>query len=143
MGAVIAYVDSSVILRIVLGQPDALAEWGSLEAGATSALAEVECLWTLDRLRVQACVGSEEMALRREAVYRILDSLTQVDLDRPVLSRAAQPLPVPLGTLDALHLVSALVWSESSDVSPMFATHDRALGLAARAFGLRVVGVSA
>jgi predicted nucleic acid-binding protein len=140
---VIAYVDSSVILRVVLSQPGALVEWADLEAGATSSLAEVECLRTLDRLCVQTGVGSEEMALRREAAYMVLDSLTRVELDRPVLSRAAQPLPVPLGTLDAIHLASALAWSEESSQTPVFATHDRALGLAARAFGFQVVGVPA
>ena len=139
----IAYVDSSVILRVVLGQPDALEEWGDLEAGATSALAEVECLRTLDRLRLRTGLGGDAMALRREAVFRVLDSLTVVELDRPVLTRAAQPMPTLLGTLDAIHLASALLWAEREAYPPAFATHDRALALAARGFGLRVLGAPA
>jgi hypothetical protein len=49
---VIAYVDSSVVLRVVLGQPGKLAEWKSIVTGVASGLVEVECLRTLDRLRV-------------------------------------------------------------------------------------------
>jgi predicted nucleic acid-binding protein len=48
---VIAYLDSSVILRLVLNEPDPLREWPEVHHGVTSALAEVEVLRTLDRLR--------------------------------------------------------------------------------------------
>lgn len=48
----IAYLDSSVLLRVILGQANALREWSAIEGGVVSALVEVECLRTLDRLRV-------------------------------------------------------------------------------------------
>jgi len=38
---VIAYLDSSVLLRVVLGQRDSLKEWGRVTQGIASALAEV------------------------------------------------------------------------------------------------------
>lgn len=138
----IAYVDSSVLLRIVLRQPGALGEWRRVERGVASALVEVECLRTLDRFRVAAGLSDRELARRREAVYRVLDTLEIVELSRPVLSRAAQPLPTALGTLDALHLATALLWRESRGEELVFATHDAALGLAARASGLPVVGTA-
>jgi hypothetical protein len=65
---VIAYVESSVILRFVLGQPGALRELRSFEAGATSALAEVECLRTLDRLRISEAFADLVIAERRAGV---------------------------------------------------------------------------
>ena len=68
----IAYVDSSVLLRVVLGQRDALKEWGRVTRGVASALAEVECLRTLDRLRVVERHADEAIAERREAVYRLM-----------------------------------------------------------------------
>ena len=40
----IAYVDSSVLLRLLLREPRALREWPQLEWGVTSALTEVEVL---------------------------------------------------------------------------------------------------
>jgi hypothetical protein len=46
----IAYVDSSVLLRVLLGQPNALPEWAGIDTAVGSSLVEVECLRTLDRL---------------------------------------------------------------------------------------------
>jgi predicted nucleic acid-binding protein len=138
---VIAYLDSSVILRVVLGQPDRLGEWSDVVEGVTSALAEVECLRTLDRLRLAENLEDEEIARRREAVFRLLEEMIVIEPGRPILTRAAQPLPTPLGTLDAIHLATALVWRERSSPDIVMATHDGALAMAARASGLLVVGV--
>lgn len=139
----IAYLDSSTILRIVLGQANALKEWRSITQGVASALAEVECLRTLDRLRWGEGLKDAEIAARREAVFRLLEAIEVVELTRPILSRAAQPLPTALGTLDAIHLATALLWKERTRADLVMATHDEGLATASRASGLRVVGVSA
>ncbi|MDO8834955.1 MAG: PIN domain-containing protein, partial [Vicinamibacterales bacterium] len=99
-----AYLDASVLLRIVLRQPDALEEWPRITRGVTSALTQVECLRTLDRLRIAQGVSDADIALRREAVYRLMDAVEVVELTAGVLARASQPMPTTLGTLDALHL---------------------------------------
>lgn len=137
----IAYIESSVVLRLVLGQPGTLREWRALDGGVASALVEVECLRTLDRLRLAEGLRETELARRRETVYRILETLEIVEPTRPVLSRAAQPLPVALGTLDAIHLATALAWREATETVLAFATHDARLGTAARALGLQAIGV--
>lgn len=137
----IAYLDSSVVLRVALGQRGSLREWKAIERGVASALLEVECLRTLDRLRLLEGIAEGEIARRREAVYRIVEALTVIEPTRPILSRAAQPFPVVLGTLDAIHLATALLWRERSDADLVMATHDAALGLAARAVGFRVIGL--
>ena len=137
----IAYLDSSVVLRVVLGQRGSLREWKAIETGVASALLEVECLRTLDRLRLLEGIAEGEIARRREAIYRIVEALTVIEPTRPVLARAAQPFPVVLGTLDAIHLATALMWRERSDADLVMATHDAALGLAARAVGFRVIGL--
>jgi len=136
----IAYLDSSVLLRVVLGQPGALPQWSEIERGVASRLVEVECLRTLDRLRLIAGLDDREIADRREAVYRLLDSLELIELTRPVLARASQPMPVTLGTIDAIHLASALMWGELEGSPLAMATHDQLLATAARASGLRVIG---
>ena len=138
----IAYLDSSVLLRVVLGQPGALKEWRAIRQGVASALVEVECLRTLDRVRLRSGVPDRAIAARREVIFRLLGAIEIVEPSRPVLSRAAQPLPTDLGTLDAIHLATALLWREGTDRDLVMATHDAALGTAARACGLRVVGVS-
>jgi predicted nucleic acid-binding protein len=137
---VIAYLDSSVLLRMVLGQRGRLKEWRSVKEGVVSALAEVECLRTLDRLRLRGAITDQDLAVRREAVYRLLEELEIVEPTRPILARASLPLPTPIGTLDAIHLATSMLWREASSADLVFATHDAALGVAARASGFRVAG---
>ncbi|MEP7326913.1 MAG: type II toxin-antitoxin system VapC family toxin [Gemmatimonadota bacterium] len=137
----IAYLDASVVLRLILGEPEPLPEWSRLEAAVASALSEVECLRTLDRLMRVGSLSVEELAERRTAVYRLFEAVEVVDVARSVLGRAAEPFPTPLGTLDAIHLATALIWRDARSLSPVMATHDRALATAARSVGLEVIGV--
>ena len=67
----IAYLDSSVLLRKVLRQPGSLREWPAVRTGVASALAETECLRTLDRLRLRAGLSDRELARRRQTVFRV------------------------------------------------------------------------
>jgi predicted nucleic acid-binding protein len=137
-----AYLDSSVLLRLVLGQAGALSEWRAVQRGVASALVEVECLRTLDRLRLRERILDTDLAVRRETVYRLLEAVELVEPTRAILTRAAHPLPTELGTLDAIHLATALAWQEREGVDVTMATHDLALATAARASGLRVVGAA-
>lgn len=136
----IAYLDSSILLRVILGQKNRLREWGAIREGVASALAEVECLRTLDRLLVAQRISPQHLSESREAVYRLLGEIDVLEIGRPILARASQPLPTSLGTLDAIHLATALAWREQGRPDLVLATHDGALGLAARACGLTVIG---
>jgi len=129
-------------LRVALRQPDALPEWRQIRQGVSSALITTESLRTLDRLRLRAKLSDEEIANRRAAILRLIASLELVEIDAVVLDRAAQPMPTELGTLDAIHLATALLWKEMSRMDLVMATHDGALGLAAKAHGLAVLGSS-
>jgi len=64
-----------VLLRVVLGQRGRLKEWKSVRDGVASALAEVECLRTLDRLRLRNAIDDDDLSVRREAVYRLLEEI--------------------------------------------------------------------
>ncbi len=139
----IAYLDSSVLLRLVLGEPRRLVEWPRIERGVSSVLAEVECLRTLDRLARSGSLRRAALVDRRADMARLLEGLELVHLSRLVLARAAQPFPVPLGTLDALHLATALLWRETREPALVLATHDEALGAAGRSMGLEVIGCQA
>ena len=135
-----AYLDSSVLLRVLLNEEAPLPEWGVLAGGVTSTLAETEILRSLDRARfANQALDGRALARRREEAYRLLEELELIELSRSILMRAAQPMPTPLGTLDAIHLVSAQAWQEANGLVP-FATHDRALAAAARASGFHVIG---
>lgn len=137
----IAYVDASVLLRFALGQPDVLREWRQIEKGVSSALVRTESLRTLDRLRLRASLPDAEIATRRATVLAVIASLEVVDIGAAILDRAAQPTPTELGTLDAIHLATALLWKQMRGVDLVMATHDEALALGAQAHGMSVVGV--
>lgn len=138
----IAYLDSSALLRLVLREPGALdlAELTSRESIISSELLAVECPRTIDRLRLQGSLSTEEAASRGSVVRDWLEAVDLILLQRPILSRASEPFPTPVGTLDALHLATALVWRDRMRQELVMATHDRGLALAARTFGIEVIG---
>ena len=138
----IAYVDASVLLRVAFAQPDVLPEWPQIQQGVASALVMTESLRTLDRLRLRAKLADLEVAKRRATILALVASLELVDIDAVVLDRAAQPMPTELGTLDAIHLATALFWKEMTRVDLVMATHDAVLALGAQAYGLPVVGAT-
>ena len=136
-----AYIDTSALLRLVLRETGALDELRSCDALVSSELIAVESVRTIDRLRLKGALTIEEAAARSRAVSDWLEAIDLVLLRPPVLSRASEPLPMPLGTLDAVHLATALIWRERVGALPTLATHDTALGLAARTFGFDVRGI--
>lgn len=135
-----AYLDSSVLLRSVLGDGRRLSEWSRIASASTSEITRVECLRVLDRLRITKGMGDRELARRRATMLQLLDGLEMIRLNRAVLARAADAFPTQIRTLDAVHLASALILS-TRERAIRFATHDEELGLAAEAVGFRVIGV--
>jgi predicted nucleic acid-binding protein len=139
--AMIIYLDASIVLRLVLGEPKPLVKRQQYSGAVTSALTEVECLRTLDRMARTGSLSPQEVADRRMACYRLLEEVEVVDISGAVLRRAPEPFPTPLGTLDAIHLSTAIAWRDAREVTLTMATHDKSLAIAARARGLEVVGV--
>jgi predicted nucleic acid-binding protein len=138
---VIAYIDTSALLRVVLREPGALDDLRSYDRLVSSELIVVESARTVDRLRLQGLLTTAEAAARVRAVNDWLEAIDLVLLRPPVLSRASEPMPMPLATLDALHLATALIWRDRMGPVSAMATHDTTLGLAAQAFGFDVRGI--
>ena len=141
----IAFLDSSVVLRIILEQPAPLAEWNDLHEGICSPLLAVECHRTLDRFWRENRLSEAMVAAKREEVNAITARLTRVPLNARVLDAASQPMPAIVAALDALHLVSAVLYrsAQPKDERPIsFATHDSQLATAARALHFEVLGVT-
>ena len=135
----IAYIDASVILRIVLNEPRPLSEWDEIEVGITSEIARVECLRTVERREI-ANIARPNL---RHNILAVLSRIGLLPVTNEVLAMAAGPFPNPLGALDAIHLATAIVHRQSQpkDEPPIrFATHDSALAAAARVADFRVVG---
>lgn len=133
-----AYLDSSVVLRRLLRQPDAIRHWPRWELAVTSELMQVEALRTLDRARLIGWISPAQFSAYVSDLHAIVAGLEEVPVNSIILKRASAPLATPLGTLDAIHLATALLWMEAASEQLVFVTHDRQLTAAARTFGLEV-----
>jgi predicted nucleic acid-binding protein len=125
----VIYLDTSVALAHLLAEdrrpPEAL--WG--QPLVASRLLEYE-LWT--RLNARGLGRSHG-----EAARGLLERLALVELLPNVLARALEPFPVPVRTLDALHLAS-LEFLRQRDRKLELASYDERLVAAGRALGIPI-----
>lgn len=135
-----AYVDSSVLLRLLLGEPGGL-DRSELIAPVTSVIARLECFRTADRLRMTRALDDVQVSELRQALNSELQAIEQLAMTRAVLRVAESPFPTVVRSLDAIHLATALLVRQRDGEELVFATHDVQQSVAARAFGFRVVGV--
>lgn len=123
------YVDTSVLLAGLMAEdrrpPD---EFWSRPL-VSSRLIEYE---TWSRVHSRRLARSHGVAARA-----LLARLALLELAPQVLGRALDPFPVPVRTLDALHLASVWFLAER-DPTLEVATYDRTQAEAASAMGLRV-----
>lgn len=120
------YLDSSVVLAHLRGEdvtpPAEL--WG--ESLVSSRLLTYETLSRLNSLSS----GQHDQELARELLGRV----ATVELVEPVVGRVVDPLPVPVRTLDALHLAT-MAFLREQGLEVRLASYDRRLGSAAKALG--------
>jgi hypothetical protein len=94
----VIYLDTSVALAQLLAEDRAPPSSLWAEPLVASRLLEYE-IWTrLNALRLGRSHGEEARAL--------IQRVALVELAPPVLGRALEPFPIPVRTLDALHLAS-------------------------------------
>jgi len=128
----VIYLDTSVALAHLLAEdrrpPPEL--WA--EELVSSRLMEYE-LWT--RLNAQGLVRSHGDLARL-----LLARLAWLELRPSVLERALHPFPLPVRTLDALHLASVgFLREHGKDVT--LATYDERMAGAARAMGIPLLAL--
>lgn len=136
-----AFLDTSVLLRKLFGESASLAEWSRVTEAYASRILLLELGRVIDRSRLGGHIDDRQVEhLHREA-RRLLRSVEVLALSERILLRAAAPMPTVLGSLDAIHLATALDVATTRDAPLVLATHDEQLGRAARASGLEVWGV--
>jgi predicted nucleic acid-binding protein len=135
------YLDASVVLRKLQRETGSLASWGQWERAYSSELLRVEVLRAIDRNRLKGTLTDRDVTELIDRARAIFDGVEFVALSRSVLSRAAQSFFTPLGTLDALHLATALRLVEVRRIELFFLTHDVELAMAARGVNFQVEGV--
>ena len=118
--------DSSALVKLLIREPesDVLAERLAGASLTASELAIAEVGRVLRR--------STPPERSAETLWRIV---ALVAIDRPILRRAIEVGTPPPGSLDAIHLATALSIADDVDV---FITYDRRLGAAAAATGFTV-----
>lgn len=124
------YVDSSVALAYLFSEmripPSSV--WES--PLVASRLLEYE-IWT----RLHARPGLE--ALRLQRAHELIDRVLLIELSRDVLARALKPFPLPIRTLDALHLAT-VEYLRGEGVSVELASYDARLIAAAKALDIKI-----
>lgn len=117
------YLDTSVALAQLLAEDRRPPE--SLWAGSlvSSRLLDYE-LW--NRIHARGLIASHA-----EAVRAVLGRVAMLEMLAPILRRATEPFPVPLRTLDALHLAS-IDFLHAQGVNVRLASYDRRQVEAAR-----------
>lgn len=135
--------DTSVVLRVVFGDDQRLNTWGDWEDAYASTLMAVEAYRRLSNARLEGLYDDESIIPALSVLREILDNLTLVDLTAEIMARASEQFPTILGTLDALHVATALALSDAGIEDLVLATHDEQQGRAAGALGLTVIGLKA
>ena len=124
------YLDTSVALAQLLAEDRRPPAWLWREVLVASRLLEYE-LWT--RLHARKLVDSHG-----EAAQGLVGRIALLELSAPVITRALEPFPVPVRTLDALHLAS-LDYLLQNGQRLELASYDRRMLAAANAMAVSVV----
>src|SRR4051794_21953331 len=124
------YLDSSVLLRRLRRESTPIPSWAAWEHAYASVLLRVEVLRTIDRMRLGGVVTDGQVAELTTNAQAIFDVLEFVPLNSSILRRASESFRTALGTLDALHLSTALWLADTASVNLTFLTHDVELALA-------------
>jgi predicted nucleic acid-binding protein len=134
------YVDTSIVLRILLREPNPLAIWGQWKKAYSSALWRVEALRTVDRLRLTHEISDIEVAELVRDIQITHETFAIHPVTNRVFQRASETFPTVVGTLDAIHLATALSIREIEKLD-LLLTHDSQLATGARSLGFEVMGI--
>lgn len=123
------YVDTSVGLAQLLAEDRHPPETFWQRELVTSRLFEYELWNALHRRGLAKSHG--------EAARKIVESLAIAELTREVLRRANDAFPIPVRTLDALHLAT-LLFLEDQGLDLQLASYDERMLRAAKALRIRI-----
>lgn len=133
------YLDSSVYLRHLFAVKDRL-DLKTSTAMATSELFPIEIHRTIDRYRLERKITDFETAVLKQEAEEFFAGIELVMLTRSIKKRAAESFPSTLGTLDGLHISTALLLREKKYPDLQLATHATQMQNCARALGFQILG---
>lgn len=133
------YLDSSVVLRWLLKDTNALPDFGEWNHAASSFLLEVECIRALDRLKHENKINVETYADLLSQLNEFTRSMQLFDLDARVLGMAKSQYVAPVKTLDAIHIATVQLWQQELSEKILLLSHDHKMNLIAKSLGLKTL----
>ena len=134
------YVDTSIILRVLFRERGSIKIWGKWDRAYSSSLWKVEAFRTVDRLRLSGDLSDLDVSELAMQIQTVHETFAVVPVTESILRRASESFPTVVGTLDAIHLSTALLLRETEPID-LILTHDQQLGIAARSMGFTVDGI--
>ena len=129
------YLDSTLVIRRLLGIGKASDFWGSWDRAYASTLLRTECFRAANVLRLSGKLDDAGRARLGSWIETVCASVTQVPLTDSVLRRAADAFPVAIGTLQAVHLATMQELESVHGIKCAIASDDSALVQAAKSLG--------
>lgn len=139
------YIDSSVVLSSLLGQHVRFTDWNKITYAFSSMLLQVECHRVLDRYRLLGELNDRELSDIKLNLQIFLKGITLYGISTEILERAGEPFSTAVGTLDAIHLSTALLWKKENKSGHMqsddlfFLSYDEQLNTAVMASGISLI----
>ena len=130
------YLDSSFVIRRLLGVGKPAEFWGKWEKAYASTLMRTECFRAANKLRLEGKRDDAGRARLGGWIETVCNAVTQIPVTDEVLKRAAEAYPVAVGTLQAIHLATIQELEAVHGVKCVLASDDDGLVQAARALGV-------
>jgi predicted nucleic acid-binding protein len=137
----IAYLDSSLLLRILFKETGAFKELDRFKEVVSSRLLRTECMRVIYRVLADKTITEEFAGAVQQRLRFALKGVSLYSLSDRIWSTAEGSFPSIIGTLDALHLATAVELRESRHHDLVILTHDIQLGKGAASLGFEVLGV--
>lgn len=134
------YIDSSVILRILLGQNAVKIDFNRYNKKISSELLMIECNRVIDRYRLEGLLTDKQISEVKQNLRKITDGMYIIEITEAVKRKAAESFPTVIGTLDAIHISTALLWNEHEKENDIIlASYDKQMCVCAKALGFEIV----
>jgi hypothetical protein len=132
----IVYLDSSFVIRRLLGVGKPAAFWGKWEKAYASTLMRTECFRIANKLRLDGKIDDAARARLGSWIETVCNAVTLVPVTDSVMNRAAEAYPVAVGTLQAIHLATLQELDAVYGIKCVLASDDEGLMQAANSLGI-------
>lgn len=135
----VAYLDSSVLLRHILLGESGIEHVFAVEKVISSELLEIECSRVLHRYRLQNDLDDNGFIEASDRLEKVLNAVSIIRLSQKVKNRSKEAFPIIINTHDALHLSSAIIYQEErQEDSLLIFSYDTGMNRCAKSLGFKV-----